>query len=113
MEDVLEQLVGDIWDESDEIVPEFEEIGEHEYEADGDMRIEDLFEELDIEDRGFEDDNTTLGGWAIEMLEGYPKEGDSFTWRNLTITVKKMMNLRVVRLHIREDAVPAEAEEPL
>ena len=113
MEDVLEQLVGDIWDESDEIVPEFEELSAHEYEADGDMRIEDLFEELDIEDRDFEDDNTTLGGWAIEMLGGYPKEGDRFTWRNLTFEVLKMMNLRVIRLHIHEEPARAEEEELL
>ena len=113
MEDVLEQLVGDIWDESDEIVPEFAEVSAHEYEADGDMRIEDFFEELDVEDRDFEDDNTTLGGWAIEMLGGYPKEGDSFTWRNLTFTVLKMMNLRVIRLRIHEEPAAAEGEEEL
>ena len=111
MEDVLEQLVGDIWDESDEIVDEFVQTGEDTYEADGDMRIYDFFEELDIDDRDFDDDNATLGGWAIEMLGDYPKVGDSFDYKNLTITVKKLQNLRVIRLAVQVHPLPPEEEE--
>ena len=111
MEDVLEQLVGDIWDESDEIVDEFVQTGEDSYEADGNMRIYDFFEELDIDDRDFDDDNATLGGWAIEMLGDYPKVGDSFNYKNLTITVKKLQNLRVTRLAVQVRPLPPEEEE--
>lgn len=111
MEDVLEQLVGDIWDESDEIVDEFVQTGEGSYEADGNMRIYDFFEELDIDDRDFDDDNATLGGWAIEMLGDYPKVGDSFDYKNLTITVKKLQNLRVTRLAVQVRPLPPEEEE--
>jgi len=109
MEDVLEQLVGDIWDESDEITEEFIEIDETHFEADGDMRIYDFFEELDIDDRDFDDDNATLGGWAIEMIGGYPRKGDVFTYKNLTLTVKKTMNMRVERLLVT--VAPVEEEE--
>lgn len=111
MEDVLEQLVGDIWDESDEIVDEFVQTGEGSYEADGNMRIYDFFEELDIDDRDFDDDNATFGGWAIEMLGDYPKVGDSFDYKNLTITVKKLQNLRVTRLAVQVRPLPPEEEE--
>ncbi len=111
MEDVLEQLVGDIWDETDEVVEEFVQTGEDTYEADGDMRIEDFFDALDIDDRDFDDDNATLGGWAIEMLGDYPKVGDIFEYKNLTITVKKLQNRRVVRLGIRVWPVPEEDPE--
>ena len=111
MEDVLEQLVGDIWDESDEIVDEFVQTGDDSYEADGNMRIYDFFEELDIDDRDFDDDNATLGGWAIEMLGDYPKVGDSFDYKNLTITVKKLQNLRVTRLAVQVRPLPPEEEE--
>lgn len=100
MEDVLEQLVGEIWDESDEIVTEFQETSPNVYEADGSMRIYDFFEELDIDDRDFDDDNATLGGWAIEMLGGYPRVGQSFDYKNLSIMVIKRQNLRVRRLRI-------------
>ncbi len=109
MEDVLEQLVGDIWDESDEIEEELIRLRDDLYDADGDMRIEDLFAELDIDDRDFDDDNATLGGWATEMIGGYPKKGDSFSYKNLTITVKKRKNLRVERLLVK--VFPIEEEE--
>ena len=101
MEDVLEQLVGEIWDESDEIEAEFKKVGRDLYEADGDMRIYDFFDELEIDDREFDDDNATLGGWSIEMLGGYPKVGQSFEYKNLTITVKKRRNLRVIQLAVQ------------
>lgn len=100
MEDVLEQLVREIWDESDEIVTEFQEISPNVYEADGAMRIYDFFEELDLDDRDFDDDNATLGGWAIEMLGGYPRVGQSFDYKNLTIMVIKRQKLRVKRLRV-------------
>ncbi len=111
LEDVLEQLVGDIWDETDEKRPEFEEIGPNLYMADGEMRIYDLFDELDIDDRDFDDDNTTIGGWALEMLEGYPQVGDSFDYKNLTITVAEIEERRVMALMVRENPVPEEDEE--
>ena len=101
MEDVLEQLVGDIWDESDQIVDEFKKVGKDLYEADGDMRIEDFFEELELEDEEPDDDNATVGGWVIEMLGGYPKQGDSFDYKNITVTVKKRRNLRVMRVTVQ------------
>ncbi len=111
MEDVLEQLVGDIWDESDEVVDEFVQLAPDLFEADGDMRIYDFFEELDIDDRDFDDDNATLGGWAIEMLGRYPRLYDSFVYKNLTITVKRIKNLRVTRLLVRVHPLPEGEEE--
>jgi len=111
MEDVLEQLVGDIWDESDEVDEEMISLGGDRYDVDADMRIEDFFEELDIDDRDFDDDNTTLGGWAIEQLGRYPRVGDRFDYRNLTITIKKRRKLRVMRLLVQVHPVEEEPEE--
>ncbi|MEG1524296.1 MAG: hemolysin family protein [Clostridia bacterium] len=113
MEDVLEQLVGDIWDESDIVEDEFIELGNDRYDVDADVRIEDFFEELDIDDRDFNDDNTTLGGWAIEQLGKYPRVGDRFDYKNLTITVKKKKKLRVIRLLVQVQALPEEAQKTL
>lgn len=108
MEDVLEQLVGDIWDESDEIVDELVKLDDTTYEADGDMRIYDFLDEMELDDRDFDDDNATLGGWAIEMLGGYPAVGDSFEYEHLTITVKKLGKRRIERLliHVGERVEP-------
>lgn len=111
MEDVLEQLVGEIFDESDEVEREFECIDDTHFEADGDMRIYDFFDEfdLDIEDEESMEDTATLGGWVISMLEGEIEEGDSFTFENLIFTVKKADEKRIERISV--EVLPFEEEE--
>lgn len=103
MEDVLEQLVGEIWDETDKIEEEFVEIGEHRYEVDGDMRLIDFLDEFDKEEEDLDDDNATVGGWAVEMLGGYPKLYDSFTYEDLTVTVLKKERMRILRLLVEQN----------
>lgn len=98
MEDVLEQLVGDIWDESDVIEEEFKVIAPNRYEVDGDMRLIDFLDEFDKEEEDLDDDNATVGGWAVEMVGGYPKRYDSFVYENLTVTILKKERMRVLRL---------------
>ncbi len=111
MEDVLEQIVGDIWDEKDEIDEELVEISPNLYEVDADMRIEDLFYELDMNERDFDDDNATLGGWAIEMLLGYPQVGDSFDYKNLSFKVAETEGMRVTSLLVEYHPLPEEDED--
>ncbi|MBQ4119683.1 MAG: HlyC/CorC family transporter [Clostridia bacterium] len=112
MEDVLEQLVGEIFDESDEIEREFIAIDDTHFEADGDMRVYDFFDEFDIdidEDEDFEADTATVGGWTLTMLEGEVEEGSTFTWENLQVTVLKTDGFRVERIGVEE--LPIEDEE--
>ena len=103
MEDVLEQLVGEIWDESDVIEEEFVEVGENRYEVDGDMRLNDFLDEFDKEEEDLDDDNATVGGWAVEQLGGYPKLYDSFVYEDLTVTVLKKERMRILRLLVEQD----------
>ena len=105
MEDVLEQLVGEIWDETDEIEREFICIDDTHFEADGDMRLYDFFDEFDIdidEDENFEYDDSTVGGWTMTMLDGEASKGDSFTYKNLKITVIKAEEHRVWRVAVEK-----------
>ena len=105
MEDVLEQLVGEIWDETDEIEREFVCIDDTHFEADGDMRIYDFFDEFDIdidEDENFEYDDSTVGGWTMTMLDGEASKGDSFIYKNLKITVIKAEEHRVWRVAVEK-----------
>ena len=111
MEDVLEQLVGDIWDESDIVEDEIVELGPGRYDVDADMRLEDFLAEMDLDDQELEDDNTTVGGWAIEQIGRYPRVGDRFSYRNLTITVKSKKKLRVMRLLVTVNPEQKEEEE--
>lgn len=113
MEDVLEQLVGEIWDETDEIEREFVCLDDTHFEAVGDMRIYDFFDEFDIdiaEDEDSDIDNTTVGGWTVTMLEGEVREGDSFRFENLLVTVLKAEEHRVERVGV-EVMTPEETEE--
>jgi len=106
MEDILEQLVGDIWDETDEIEDEMVELAPDLFEVDGSMRIYDFLEEFEIDDKDFDDDNATVGGFAIEQLGGYPARGESFDFEHLTITVKQLQNLRVTRVLVKVNPKP-------
>ena len=90
MEDVLEQIVGEIWDETDTVEQEVVQRTENEFEVDGDMVISDFLELADIRENDFEAESETLGGWTVEMFGEFPKAGDSFQYRNLTITVLSM-----------------------
>ncbi len=110
MEDILEQIVSDIWDETDEIVEEYVKTGDSTYTVYGDMSIWDFFDLVDVNDRDFESDYTTVGGWAIEMLDAAPHEGDSFTYKNLYIIVDAMVDMRVTRLSVVVNP-PEEDEE--
>lgn len=111
MEDVLEQLVGDIWDESDEIEEEFKEVSDHVYEVDGDMRLGDFLDEFEKDEEDMDDDNATVGGWAVEMLGGYPKLMESFVFEDLKVTILKRQNLRVLKLQVEQDPNWVDEEE--
>lgn len=100
MEDILEELVGDIWDESDVIVKEIRKTGDNTYEVSGDMNIDDFFAELELEDDEFECEYKTMGGWAVEATDADPHVGDSFTYKNLCIVVDQMDDMRVTQLTV-------------
>ena len=103
LEDVMEQLVGEIWDENDEIEREFIEVEENKFEADGDMRVYDFFDEFDIdieEDEDFELDSATIGGWAQTMLDGEAEEGSEFSFENLNIKILQVDGVRIERLAV-------------
>ena len=101
MEDILEELVGDIWDDTDVIVTECVATGENTYEVIGDMNIDDFFEEVEfVKPESFSCEYSTMGGWAIEMLEADPHVGDSFRYENLFVIVASMDEERVTKLTV-------------
>ena len=98
MEDVLEQIVGDIWDETDEVEREVVERSTGEYELDGDMSISDFLDLLELSEENFVFESETVGGWTLEMFGDFPNEGDSFEYEGLTVTVLQMDGLRVEKV---------------
>jgi CBS domain containing-hemolysin-like protein len=113
MEDILEQLVGEIWDESDEIEEEFTQLSDEEAIVDGDMRIYDFFDEVEVDDRDYDEDNATVGGWAMDQLDGNPEIGASFSYKNLTLTVKKLDGRRIEELSVTITPEPEEEDQEL
>ena len=99
LEDILEEIVGEIWDEHDEIIEEIKSVGEKEYIVAGRANVENLFSELDIDE---EIESVTVGGWAMEVLGKIPEVGDSFDEYGLSVEVVEMDGRRVESLHVHD-----------
>ena len=103
MEDVLEQLVGEIWDENDDIVNDWQQLDKYRWECSGDMNLTEFFDNLDLDDEKLESDCATVGGWATENIGAMPVAFDSFDYLQYTILVKHVdENHRISRLLILE-----------
>ena len=111
MEDILEELVGDIWDDTDIIVTECMATGENTYDVRGDMNIDDFFAEVDfVKPDTFTCEYSTMGGWAIEMLNADPHVGDSFRYENVFVIVAQMDEERVTKLTVLIEPISEEEE---
>ena len=103
MEDVMEQLVGEIWDENDDIVSEWQQLGRNRYECSGDMNLTDFFGELKLDEEELDTACATVGGWATENIGAMPVAFDAFDYKQFTILVKQVDdNNRITRLLILE-----------
>ena len=107
MEDVLEELVGEIYDEHDEVSEEVVEQEDGTLIVDGNMQLEELLAKFGVEDDKYDAD--TVGGWASEMLEKVPEVGDTFRLENHEFTVTEMDGFRVTKVQVTD--LPEEQEE--
>ena len=101
MEDVMEQIVGEIWDETDTVEQEVIRRAENEFELDGDMVIADFLELVGIREEDFEAESETVGGWTVEMFGEFPKVGDSFSYQNFDLSVLSMDGRRVEKVLVK------------
>lgn len=101
MEDILEELVGEIWDEHDEETVNIKAETNGSFTASGDTPLDELEEKLELE---LETDASTLGGWVMEQTEKVPSPGDSFQWEGWEFTVKKADGRHVIEVEIKAKA---------
>lgn len=97
LEDILEELVGEIWDEHDTVIQEMQESAPNEYIVSGKANLEKMLLRLDAE---YETDVLTVNGWVMEMLQRIPQEGDCFDAQDLSVQVIKMNGKRVEQIKV-------------
>lgn len=111
MEDLLEELVGDIWDEDEEIIRDFVRIDSQHFLISGDLTIRELFDHLDLPFSNLESNHTSCGGWALEALGHIPQAGEAFRFKNMTLTIQEMDDQRVKKLSVYLASQPEEEEK--
>lgn len=106
LEDILEELVGEIWDESDEVIENIRERSDGSYDINGSTRLSDMCESIGC---SIDSEADTVGGWVTEMLGGIPESGESFECGGMHVTVESTDKRRVLKVNVnvnilREDS---------
>ncbi len=110
LEDILEELVGEIWDEADEVVEDFVENEDGSILVLCSTQLGKMFDHLGM-DTDDDSESVSVGGWVIEQLCKIPEEGDMFTYEELEITVTKVENRRIMEISVRKLESSDEGEQ--
>ncbi|MBE7078555.1 MAG: HlyC/CorC family transporter [Clostridiales bacterium] len=109
LEDILEELVGEIWDEHDQEEVHYGKISEGEYWVDGKCELDTFFELYELESEEDEFDSNTVGGWVTEKYGGIPPIGETLTFKNVEIKIVKASKQKVLKL--RSKVIETDGEE--
>ncbi|MFA7222864.1 MAG: transporter associated domain-containing protein, partial [Bacilli bacterium] len=105
MEDILEEIVGEIWDEEDDVDEPINQIGKNTYIVDGMMNLTDFFETFNIDPDSIDTDYVTIGGFCIELLDDrFAKINDVIQFKNLMMTVIAVDDnntIEKLRVHVK------------
>ncbi len=103
VEDILEELVGEIWDEDDVVEEAVVDLPDGSVETDADESVSDVMEHMGYEDPEGDEElvNTLMGEWAYEQFSAIPTPGESFRYHELVVTVSEMEHNRIRKLRLR------------
>ncbi len=110
MEDILEEIVGEIWDESDEAIEEIQKLGDDTYRVLCSTAVEDFFAFFELEPDE-ETEATTVNGWLTETVGSIPEVGYGFTYQHLSVTVDKADDFMTHEIVVQVIPRPAQPEE--
>lgn len=102
MEDLLEEIVGEIWDEDEEIEHNYYKIGKGEYLVNGDMEFNDLLGLYDMDENSIESDSVTVGGFILEHAGTIPHKRESIEVSGFKLTVMEVKNQRIIRVVVKK-----------
>ena len=102
MEDLIEEIVGDIWDEDEEIEHNYYKIGKNEFLVNGDMDFSDLLGLFDMDEDSIESDSVTVGGFILERAGTIPHKRESFDANGFRFTVMEVKNQRILRVVVKK-----------
>jgi CBS domain containing-hemolysin-like protein len=108
LEDILEELVGEIWDEHDEVTEDYTSIGENLWLVDCLENLDDFAKEYDLK---IESESISVGGWVMEQMGKIPDVGDSFEYDNVSVTVTELDGQRVSQIKMQVTPKPEEEDE--
>jgi putative hemolysin len=105
IEDIVEELVGEIWDENEKVVEPVKKTSDGGYRVLGNVNFSDMLEVVGLKDNGeieYEDiiPDTTVANWVMEKFGRLPRSGEKLTWRNLTIYVTRVQRHRVMEVRV-------------
>ena len=108
LEDILEELVGEIWDEHDEVTEDYTSIGENLWLIDCLENLDDFAKQYDL---NIESESISVGGWVMEQMGKIPDVGDSFEYDNVSVTVTELDGQRVSQIRMQVTPKPEDEEE--
>ena len=112
LEDILEELVGEIWDEHDEIEAGIREINECNYIVPLSQDLDVFLEKFDI-DEDEDSDATTINGWIMEQMDKIPELGDKFDYDNLTVTITKVDGPKAEEIEVKVNYPKVKTEDEM
>ena len=109
MEDLLEEIVGEIWDEDEEIEHNYYKIGKGEFLVNGDIELDDLLALFDMDEDAIESDSVTVGGFILEHAGTIPHKRQSIEADGFRYTVMEVKAQRIIRVVVKK--LDTESEE--
>ena len=111
LEDIIEELVGEIYDESDEEDTSFVKLGENRYQVSAELSVSDFLDRLDLPEDTIETERTSMGGWIMDIIDRVPEQNEFISYGifNMTVIMEDEQKIDSIKVRIRDTAEKEES----